>query len=184
MSLDQTNPYAAPPIPADDGLLPLSTPEVKALLRRPAIGLLASSVWGIAIAVFLAILQATEKIQQLPKFTAQDRSELLTGLCMLLAFVWVACYIFRGGLAMLRADDIHQARHGAFLAMLPCGGAWIIGLPFGIWAWSVLRDPRVKQEFLRNRRRRSQIFPTMRSTGEKSSAAEQPFEKPGELTGP
>ncbi|MDX1946521.1 MAG: hypothetical protein SFU86_14060, partial [Pirellulaceae bacterium] len=112
----------------------------------------------VALALFLVGLKATEKVQQLPKFTPQDRGEVLTMLTMLVAFVWVASYIFRGGLAMLRADDLPAAWHGALLAVLPCGGAWIIGLPFGIWAWIVLRDPRVRQEFLKNRRRKLSLI--------------------------
>jgi hypothetical protein len=30
--------------------------------------------------------------------------------------------------------------------------AWILGLPFGIWAWVVLRRPEVRAAFLNNRR--------------------------------
>jgi hypothetical protein len=36
---------------------------------------------------------------------------------------------------------------GAILAMLPCTFGWIVGLPMGIWAFSVLQQPEVRQAF-------------------------------------
>jgi hypothetical protein len=152
------NPYASPP-PAADEAEPLSTVEVKARLRKPALGLLASAVWGIGVALFLGALIAVEKLNRLPRFTEQDQNEVLTYGCMLLAFLLVAGTIARGALAMLHARDIFAARNAAILAVLPCGGAWLIGLPFGVWALWVLRDPRVKQEFRRHRQWHSLLRP-------------------------
>jgi hypothetical protein len=36
---------------------------------------------------------------------------------------------------------------GAILAMFPCTFGWIIGLPMGIWAFSLLRQPEVREAF-------------------------------------
>jgi hypothetical protein len=159
------NPYAPPQTPAADDEPPLSSIEVKARLRRPALGLLASAIWGIGVALFLGTTVALEKIHRLPRFTEQDQSEVATYACMLLAFILVAVTIARGALAMLNASDLFAARNAAILAVLPCGGAWIIGLPFGIWALLVLRDPRVRYEF----RRKRPLLAVLRQSG--SSAA-------------
>jgi hypothetical protein len=146
----EQNPYA-PPQGLTAHVPPLSTVEVRARLRKPALGLLASAVWGIGVALFLGLTVALEKIHRLPRFTEQDQSEIATYACMLLAFILVAVTIARGALAMLSATDLFAARNAAILAVLPCGGAWLIGLPFGIWALIVLRDPRVRYEFRRKR---------------------------------
>ncbi len=147
----EQNPYAPPQTTAAREAPPLSTVEVRAKLRKPALGLLASAVWGIGVALFFGLTVAVEKIHRLPRFTEQDQSEIATYACMLLAFILVAATIARGALAMLNASDLFAARNAAILAVLPCGGAWLIGLPFGIWALIVLRDPRVRHEFRRNR---------------------------------
>jgi hypothetical protein len=151
MEIDGPNPYAPPQSAASDASPPLSAVEVRARLRTPALGLLASAVWGIGVALFLGLTVALEKLDHLPRFTAQDQSEVATYACMLLAFILVAVTIARGALAMMSASDLFAARNAAILAVLPCGGAWLIGLPFGIWALIVLRDPRVRQEFRRKR---------------------------------
>ena len=96
---------------------PLSSVEVKARLRKPALGLLASAVWGIGVALFLGIAVAVEKLNRLPRFTEQDQNEVLTISCMLLAFLLVGCTIARGALAMLNARDLFAARNAAILAV-------------------------------------------------------------------
>ena len=165
------NPYAPPPAAAEEAP-PLSTVEVKARLRKPALGLLASAVWGIGVALFLGAMVAIEKLNRLPRFTEQDQTEVLTITCMLLAFLMVAGTIARGALAMLNATDLYAARNAAILALLPCGGAWIVGLPFGIWALVVLRDPRVKHEFRRHRQWQALLRPG-RNLGQASNLGQE-----------
>jgi hypothetical protein len=145
------NPYA-PPQPTDGAAAPpLSAIEVKARLRTPAYGLLASAVWGIGVALFLGATVTLEKLHRWPHLTVRDQCDLAGYGCTLLAFVLVAVTIARGAWAMLHITEYFAARNAAMLALLPCGGAWIIGLPFGIWALWVLRDPRVQEEFRRRR---------------------------------
>jgi hypothetical protein len=153
MSLDalthDQNPYATPQPAASDEPLPLSAVQVKARLRTPAYGLMASAIWGIGVAIFLGTTLTLEKLSRLPRFTEQDQHEVATYACMLVAFIFVGVSIARGAWAMLTATDFFAARNAAILALLPCGGAWIIGFPFGLWALWVLRDPRVRHEFRR-----------------------------------
>jgi hypothetical protein len=145
----ESNPYAPPQAASAEYVPPLSTVEVRGRLRGPALGLLASAIWGIGVALFLGATVALEKVHQLPRFTEQDQQQVATYACMLVAFLWVSATIARGSLAMLAARDYFAARNAAILAVLPCGGAWLVGLPFGLWALCVLRDPRVRQEFRR-----------------------------------
>ncbi len=153
----EQNPYAPPQAAEPEQVLALSAVELRSRLRAPACGLLASAVWGICLALFLGTTVTLEKIHRLPRFTEQDHQEVVTYGCMLLAFLWLSVTIARGSLAMLQASDLFAARNAAILAVLPCGGAWLLGLPFGIWALVVLRDPQVQHEFRRKSPWRSQL---------------------------
>jgi len=153
----ELNPYAPPEAAEPEPAFSLSTVEIRARLRAPAFGLLASAIWGIGLALFLGTTVALEKVHRLPRFTQQDQQEVVTYGCTLLAFLWLSATIARGSLAMLQARDLFAARNAAILAVLPCGGAWLLGLPFGIWALLVLRDPQVRHEFRRRSPWRSQL---------------------------
>jgi hypothetical protein len=59
-----------------------------------------------------------------------------------------------GGIAMLRRQGRGLAITAAILAMLPCGVAFLVGLPVGIWALVVLFNPDVADAFRRPRSRR------------------------------
>jgi hypothetical protein len=150
---DELNPYASPQSLADEADLPLALPEARARLRAPALGLLASSVWGVAVVLFVGTLLVVEKFARRPEFSPTDWTELATYSLMLVTFLYLAWCIARGALAMLSLSDYSRACHGALLAMFPCGGAWIVGLPFGLWAWIVLRDAQVRKAFARSRRK-------------------------------
>lgn len=52
-----------------------------------------------------------------------------------------------GGIQMSRRRSHGLAMVASFLAMLPCSPVFLIGLPLGIWAMMVLRDPAVKIGF-------------------------------------
>lgn len=153
----ELNPYAPPASAAPQQAPPPTSVEIRARLRAPALGLLASAIWGIGLALFLGATVALEKYHRWPQFTMQDQQEVVTSGCMLLAFLWLSATIARGSLAMLQARDLFAARNAAILALLPCGGTWLVGLPLGIWALIVLGDRRVQHEFRRQSPWRSRL---------------------------
>jgi tRNA A-37 threonylcarbamoyl transferase component Bud32 len=55
--------------------------------------------------------------------------------------------IIRGGILMLQCRGYSYAHVAAILAMLPCTPGSLIGLPCGIWALVMLRNPDVKTAF-------------------------------------
>jgi tRNA A-37 threonylcarbamoyl transferase component Bud32 len=59
----------------------------------------------------------------------------------------LAALIICGAVQMLRLRNHGLAMAAAILALLPCGPAWPIGLPVGIWALAVLTAPEVKAAF-------------------------------------
>jgi hypothetical protein len=48
---------------------------------------------------------------------------------------------------MKRLENYGFALTGAIVAMVPCSGCCLLGLPFGIWALVVLSDSSVKEAF-------------------------------------
>jgi hypothetical protein len=58
-----------------------------------------------------------------------------------------------GALLMLRLRCYPWAATAAILAHVPWSPAWLLGLPFGIWACNVLGKPEVTEVFFGDRRR-------------------------------
>ena len=52
-----------------------------------------------------------------------------------------------GAMQMMQRRSYWLSNLSAVLAMLPCSLICVAGLPIGIWALVVLRDPRVRQTF-------------------------------------
>ena len=67
-------------------------------------------------------------------------------LLFLLNLAW-SITLMIGGWRMRQARSYGLALVAAIMALLPCTFGWIIGLPIGIWALTVLLDPTVKSSF-------------------------------------
>jgi len=113
-------------------------------VRWPALGLLLVGVLHTAIlpvSVLLGWLQLTQS-------PTWYRSAALP----LVLSVSLGALIIAGAVGMLRLRSHGLATIAAILALLPCGPAWPIGLPVGIWALFVLAAPDVKAAFGRRER--------------------------------
>jgi predicted Ser/Thr protein kinase len=71
----------------------------------------------------------------------------LASVPLLLLSVSLGAFIIGGAVQMLRLRSYGLAIAAAILALLPCGPAWPLGLPVGIWALVVLTAPEVKAAF-------------------------------------
>ena len=70
------------------------------------------------------------------------------------AFFFTAILIAVGGAKMAFMESYSIARIGAALACIPLISPFVLwGIPFGIWALIVLRDPKVKSAFEAKARR-------------------------------
>jgi hypothetical protein len=65
----------------------------------------------------------------------------------LLLGIILGAFIILGAVQMLRLRSHGLATTAAVLALLPCGPAWLVGLPVGLWALLVLSTPEVKAAF-------------------------------------
>ena len=55
--------------------------------------------------------------------------------------------ILTGALKLKRLESYGYAMTAAIVAMVPCSGCCILGLPFGIWGLIVLGRPEVQDQF-------------------------------------
>jgi serine/threonine protein kinase len=56
-------------------------------------------------------------------------------------------FILIGALNMLQLRSYGWAMAGAIMAVIPCSPCWLVGLPVGIWALSILMNPGVRDAF-------------------------------------
>jgi hypothetical protein len=66
---------------------------------------------------------------------------------LLLVSLPISLTLIIGGWRMRQLKSYGLAMIAAVLAILPCDIAWPIGVPIGIWALVVLRDPAVREAF-------------------------------------
>lgn len=142
------NPYSSP---ESSNEIASTLPSTR--VRAPAIGILIVTViWSAMMTiVFLRVI-----IETTLKFSAPERGELsaenwgeLIG-----SYLWPALFflfealIFYGAVCMLRLRGYRFAMVSAILSLIPlCSGCAFLGIPFGIWAIIVLRDPEVRSSF-------------------------------------
>ena len=61
----------------------------------------------------------------------------------------ISLLIVAGASTMARLRSVRLRRAASILAILPCHLAWLIGLPAGLCAWTVLNRPDVRAAFSR-----------------------------------
>ena len=62
--------------------------------------------------------------------------------------ILVSPYIIKGALQMMKAKQYNTARGAAILALVPLSSCcFVIGMPVGLWALSVLSKPEIKETF-------------------------------------
>ncbi len=59
----------------------------------------------------------------------------------------ISLFIAAGGSAMARLRSYGLCRAASILAILPCHVAWLLGMPAGVCAWTVLSRPDVRAAF-------------------------------------
>lgn len=118
--------------------------EVRNKVRRPAIGLIVTgSLTTLAGLLFVPALLFPDAIgQQAPV----DTTEIVMSLVFMSVTLILGILTIYGGFKMLNLESYYLAMASAIAAMVPCY-CCLLGLPIGIWAVVVLRDPDVKSIF-------------------------------------
>jgi hypothetical protein len=128
--------------------------EVKQRLKAPAIGLIAvgvmNAVFGL-ILIFGTLLRFVRPARI--EFGSEEErlGYLLSGVVWpLLGLITIILspLVIYGAIQMLKARRYGMARLAAILSLIPLSSCcFILGIPVGIWAFIVLRQPEVRAEF-------------------------------------
>jgi hypothetical protein len=110
----------------------------KERVRGPALGLLLAGILHIGQPIPIGIVI----------FAVQREARALNPLLPFSALsILLGSMILIGAVNLLRLHSRSWARAGAILALLPWGPSWLVSLPAGIWALTVLAAPDVKVAF-------------------------------------
>ena len=144
------NPYEAPtPDAMNLGSTPpsiqLSGPATALMLVSAiCIGVLAlSTVGSIIMLVTGMTAELNEPGQPVPRETA-----VLVRLAWAALMIFVNAFIFNASRKMKNLEGYDQARSASIMAIVPCiGPCYILGIPFGLWALTVLNRPEIRDAF-------------------------------------
>lgn len=137
------NPYDAPNAAAQ-------STSARSRLLGPALGILVVSVLWMVLWMFLGATGIVYFVSQIldPEMTATDRQIPITFSLYILISALYSGMLASGAFSMMRRNSYMWATATAILAMVPfLGPCYILGIPFGIWAYLVLRDPDVRSSF-------------------------------------
>ena len=143
-----SNPYQSP---SGSGPSDIAAVEIKG----PAIALMVVSLIAIATGTFgligdafllmAGVVGELEDRNQGPisEYT-QITIRIIWGIILLIA----SAFVFYGSLKMKNMRDYGTAKTAAIIAMVPLlGPCCVLGIPFGIWAFTVLQKPHVRDAF-------------------------------------
>jgi phage FluMu protein Com len=145
-SSESVNPYAAPvatkPQLGGGGVAgPMTLQLIRTRVEGPATALMVVSGIVIVLSVFAMAAQLIVLLADAPDF------EVLINLASGAGGIVLYGVVMAGAIQMKQLQSYGLAVTASILAMLPCSGCCIIGLPIGIWALVVLCDPSVRAAF-------------------------------------
>lgn len=144
--LPDENPYAAPS--ASTPWPPTTAPDGPNPLRPPGIILLTTS--AVYLLLLLASLPAQlVRMRQIDPGTPEGLGELTGSLVTLVAWITITVAILLGSIAMIRLRSYRSAVTAAMASCIPCcSPCFLLGIPFGIWAFILLMRPEVRARFM------------------------------------
>src|SRR5262249_38999937 len=116
--------------------------RVRLQLTGAALGLFLTAIVAIVCGISYVSHQEIRDFQAVRHWVLPTLALILT----------TSAFLLIGAVRMMMRDSYFWACTAAILALFPWSPAWIIGLPFGIWAIAILRRPEVKAAFHGNRR--------------------------------
>ena len=134
------NPFESPVMQNDEE--PRSNP-----LKIPAIclGILSTALLFVLL---LSIPRTIMSMITIDITTSEGQGELFGILTVPVVYLAIAIEVMRGSIGMLKFNRYDKARAAAIVAMIPvCSPFIVLGIPFGIWAFMLLRKPEIKARF-------------------------------------
>ena len=126
-------------------------------VKGPAIALIITASLGVAYyafsGVFTLVTGGAMFQHQMPPDVPPEMRAFIEGMqgplagAVSLAIAALNGFVLFGAIKLLRLHNRTVATVAAVAAMLPCQCCCVFGLPFGIWALTVLNKPEVKSQF-------------------------------------
>jgi serine/threonine protein kinase len=136
------------------GPAPADSARARQHVAPSALGLLGTGAVGLLLWVGIGLVHVIQQwgkfTQSLPVFT---ESLLIPVVVVVPVFGGLAGVQMLGAVLMLRLRGYAWAATAAILATIPWSPAWVLSLPFGIWACNVLGRPEVTEAFFSDQRR-------------------------------
>ena len=134
------NPYASP-------TAPVSQTTTTNPVLAPGIILLVLS--GVFMMLLLASLPfQVINLRHFDTRTAEGMGALMGGITALISWFAVTTAILFGSICMIRMKGYKSALAAAGASSIPCCSPfYLLGIPFGIWAWILLMKPCVRARF-------------------------------------
>jgi len=115
--------------------------DAQQALRIPSIGIRITGLLDCLLLIVLLLMMFWTIVP------GKEKAIGLYELALMIAFLTPGIVIFLGGLAMPKCKSHGLAVAAAILAMIPFHPAFLIGLPFGIWALMILNKPEIQRAF-------------------------------------
>lgn len=146
-----SSPYQPPSYPPKQTFEKPASSQVK----PPAIALIIVSslsiLWGLMGLAFDAFLIASGRATEMDQFAdgpIPESTKIIVRTIWGVILLVAACYILYGSINMVQMKKYQVSKAAAIVAMIPCiGPCCLFGIPFGIWAFFVLKKPEVEQYF-------------------------------------
>ena len=143
-----TNPYASS-IPLNQG------GNAQSIVRQPATALIVVSliaiilgVLGLVMDVVLVTTGAAEKLEELNQGPISQDTKIMVRSIWGVILLIVSSFVLYGAIQMKNQRSFGTARAAAIVAMIPLlGPCFILGIPFGFWAFTTLGKPGVRSNF-------------------------------------
>jgi hypothetical protein len=152
----EENPYQAPSAYSPYAQRPYGPAEAAALaaarVSGPATALLVTGWLWIVLQACGTVANLAQVGMQFPFGRQQPMPvapEVFLGINLVtgLISIGMGVLIVVGATKMRNLESYSLSMTAAIVAMIPCSGCCLLGLPFGIWALVVLNDPWVKSAF-------------------------------------
>jgi len=124
--------------------------EAKWLVKKPAVGLMATGLLGMAATITLGLLALLNVVDKIQRGFNDNGDDIIRGLAITIGIGFYCSLLLAGGRQLKRLEHRGFCFAVAVLALfsaLPCGGWLILSIPaviFSTWAFAALHNPVVK----------------------------------------
>ena len=131
----------------------LERSDIEARMKRVGLAMVLVSATSIAVLAvafaFSAFLLLSGLVDEMPQpATMSKRTQVTIRLVLNLVFSTVSVFCLLSGLSMRRLRGYRRARLAAMFACIPCvSPCLVLGIPVGLWAFSMLQRPEVESAF-------------------------------------